>query len=91
MPFILFQIDLSFPGFLLGVGFGTAAFGEGDGDGEGVGVAMGLGDTAAMGVAGTTPLAVAFPRHQRAASTPEPRIAISRIIATAARRNRLLP
>src|SRR5205807_4359286 len=47
----------------------------GDGDGVGVGVTVGVGvglDCAAMPASG--------PRHQRAASTPEPSIAMTRMI-----------
>src|SRR5258708_3425494 len=89
IPFALFQIDLSFDGFsvFLGSGF-RMGFGEGDGDGE----------TARFGDAAVVTLALLaarpasdkkLPRHQGAASTPEPRIAMKTIIAAAARRNRL--
>jgi hypothetical protein len=89
IPFILFQIDLSFPGFFLGAGFGIG-FGASVGDGEGDGEAVGLGDAEVLAFAEPAPLAESVPRHQRAASTPEPRIAITSTIPTAASRNLFL-
>src|SRR5947208_3773087 len=90
IPFNLFHIDLSFDGFFsfLGSGF-LIGFGESDGDGDGDGV--GEGETVGLGDAALIvcpPAAEPSPSHQRAVSTPEPRIAISTIKTAAARRSR---
>ena len=96
IPFVLFQMFLSADGFsFLGSGF-LIGFAEGDGDGdgdaEGEGDSIGLGAALAALLLPVCPSSTeVFPRHQRAARTPEPRIATSTIVAAAARRNRFWP
>src|SRR6185369_13983192 len=82
-PLILFQNLLTRDGLSWRRSGDFTAFGDGDGEGEGV--AVGVGDAAAFALADEELLS---PSHHLAASTPEPRIAIRRISATANMRPR---
>src|SRR5712664_1562886 len=75
IPFTLFHTFLSFEGgSALRLSFLFEFFISGDGLGDGDGDGVGVGETVAEGFAA---LPGSTPRHQRAASTPEPRIAMT--------------